>query len=191
MEPLCLSVGCPNPSLAKRLPLAAEGMIAGTLGGVPTLVVAFRDPSPAEVEAVRSGELELGLLPLEPWGYVWLLRVGSIVAFDATYSPMVDRPGGRELAPAMREGEWRQAQVHAVEADSGIVRAIRGLGLPPVFSAALGAFHDMARAHADSFGRARWETLCQDHETRFPHPVLAFPHAFARCLIPPAGSLGA
>jgi hypothetical protein len=163
-----LTLGQPHPFLTRRLPLP-DGVVAGLLGGMPNLVVALRRPADWEVAAVQAGPAALGLAPLPPWGYVWTLALDQDWNLEAPYTPMADQPGMREIAGAEPGTDGGAVAIHLqlVDADTGVLRAMRVLGAPEGFATALRAMHTAA---VDSYGRGRWEAQVRRYVEAHPHP---------------------
>ncbi len=132
-------------------------------GGQHELVVFFASPSPAEVEAVRAGESEFGVL-VDGAPLFLLYRFGAQGAgvpwSDAPYSIHLLPEVERVLPPAELAPEAR-ALLHIVLVDSlsGIVRVLRAVSLSRDVTKAL---HSAIREQA----AAPWSPAAYDADLR-------------------------
>jgi len=117
--------------------------------GQHELLLFFAGPSAREVTAVRNGEAEFALYAEGPL-LVLLYRFGApgegVPWSDATYAWHLAEPAERDLPSADLEARFRALlQVMLIDADSGVLRAIRALSLGHEFTVAL---HGAIRAQA-------------------------------------------
>jgi hypothetical protein len=113
-------------------------------GGGHELRLFIADLTPWEVEAVRSGPIEFGLLADHPvlfLGVRFLDPAGKVVmSFDCSYtwhrvqSPQrVLPPPAEEVSPELRA----LCQIILVESTDGLVRVLRGVTFSPAFTRAI------------------------------------------------------
>jgi hypothetical protein len=125
------------------------------------LRIFLADAMAREVEAIRSGPVEFGLL-VEPLGLFLIARFSGGLSFDGSYlwHRMVEVTGERalpllpgEMSPATRA----LLMVIMIEASNGLVLALRTLTFSPEFSRELnGAIHDQASSPYDRLEHQRW-----------------------------------
>jgi hypothetical protein len=97
----------------------------------------FRDASPEEGEAIRSGPCEFAAL-VEEGVLFFLFRFGEVVPWSvAPFSIWLVNMSERVLPGPLLEGEREELQVILVEAATGLIRALRTVLLPAPLSAAL------------------------------------------------------
>jgi hypothetical protein len=169
---LVLQVGHAHPSMGQRLPLE-DGMVAGLLGGIPVLVIGLRRPIMREVLAVERG--------------AWVVEVEGAGCWEATYTPLVEDAHMRALADPLPEaGEHLAVQVHLVDGDSGQIEAMRVVGAPPRFSAALRALHQHSLDSEPQFTPAAWKHACALYAERHRVPRDGFRSAAAEFAVGPA-----
>lgn len=121
-------------------------------GGEHELALFFASPSRSEVQAVAAGEVELAVYVDQP-AIVLLYRFGregaGIPWSDAPYSWHLVPRHERKLPPEL--GGQDTLRIVLVDAGSGLVRALRLVLLPEVFTLALrAAIVDQASAPWDS-----------------------------------------
>lgn len=126
----------------------------------------WRNLTPSVVRAVAKGPIHFGLLVRPP--VVWLLyRIdGACDWSDAPYSIHLEGPD----APAPPDPELGADRalltVILVDADTGLVRALRGVSSSPPFTAAL---HAAIRAQAAApFDRAAYDAAVRRDYAHFP-----------------------
>lgn len=155
-------------------------------GGQAELVLFYPDPSRHEIEAVRKGSSEFGLV-VEPPLVVLLYTFGAAKGIpwcDAPFSYhrlKAARPTEAVLPPAWEEGspETRAIlQVLLVDASSGILRAMRAVSLSPEFTRTL---HRAIweQAHREE-GPGEFDRALNDLYTRFPTSERLLTTAVAR-----------
>lgn len=90
-------------------------------------------PTEQEIRDYQKGRAQLGLLPVPPT-LLLPFRFGEQPWSEATFTPHLvpedRRPAGLEL----QEGQGLALQVALVDADTGLVRALRLIGLPTELS---------------------------------------------------------
>ncbi len=115
-------------------------------GGQHELVLFFNNPTPREVEEVRRGTAEFALHVERPL-IVLCYRFGDGVPWsDAPYSYHVLPEHERRLPPETDEATIRALLlVYLVDAETGILRAMRQVSFSPEFTARLhGAIREQA-----------------------------------------------
>lgn len=146
----------------------------------------FRRPSAAEVDAVRQGPAEFGLVA-EPWVpgcevLVLLYRFGGDAGWsDAPYSWHLVPPDQRTRPEPEATAETR-ALLHVllVDADTGLVQALRVLTLSPDFTRLL---HAAIRAQALRPWRVtRYDARLAALYQRYPTSEALLERADARCV---------
>ncbi|GIW55376.1 MAG: hypothetical protein KatS3mg082_1780 [Nitrospiraceae bacterium] len=131
-----LSVGQPYHPNRNRWPEAAQYNFRS---GRHELVLFWPSPSPQEVEGVRVGRADFGLF-FEPPVILLLYRfAGACDWSDAPYSIHLV-PQEERLAPEAVSPEARALlSVVLVDADTGLVRALRAITMSPGFTRLLHA----------------------------------------------------
>jgi len=149
-------------------------------GGQHELLLCLSSLTEREVEAVRRGEAEFGLV-VSGDVIFFLYRFGEAIRWsDAPYSWHLVPPGERELPEPPATAETRALlSVVLVDADRNMVRALRALTFSPDFTREL---HGAIREQA---GRT-WTVAAYDAELRraykrWPTTDLMLPAAVARC----------
>lgn len=104
----------------------------------PALYLFVASPTREEVREVRKGRLSIGLLSIPPALFI-PFRFGEMPWSEAVYSPHLlpeeRRPGLRRLCEIrFAPGTGLLLQVVLVDASTGIVLVLRGLGLPTKLS---------------------------------------------------------
>jgi hypothetical protein len=148
-----------KPYSTSRRPWQDGADFNWTSGG-HELRIFLGDTSPREVEAIRRGPVEFGLL-VEPAGLFLVTRFGGL-SFDCSYSwhRMAQATGERGLPPL--PGEMSPATratlfIILIEASNGLVLALRTVTFSPEFSRALHrAIHDQATGPYDRVGHELW-----------------------------------
>jgi hypothetical protein len=159
-----LHVGKPYSTSRRSWPERAD---YNARGGGHELRIFLGNASAKEVEAIRSGLVEFGLL-VEPAGLFLITRFGRL-SFNCSYSwhRMAEATGERTLPPL--PGEMSPATgalltIVLVEACNGLVLALRTVTFSPEFSRAIHrAIHDQA---ASPYDRARHDRFVAEM-TRF------------------------
>lgn len=114
-------------------------------GGAHELLILMASPKPEEVESVRSGRADFGLL-LKPPVMLLLYKFAPRVPWsDAPFSVHLVPEVERQLPPDPVGEERATVQTILVDANTGIVQALRLLSLTPAFTAGL---HRAIRAQA-------------------------------------------
>lgn len=115
----------------------SEYNFRGHPNGIHEIRLFFRQPKPVEVQAVKQGEASFGLVVQ---GDVILLvfRFGVIPWSDASYSWHRVPENERTLPPEMaNERERAQVTTFMIDADTGVILAIRQTSFSHDFSVAL------------------------------------------------------
>jgi len=137
--------------------------------------------SPAEIEAVRAGEAEFALVVELPVIFL-MYRFGSLFRWsDSTFSwPPVPAAPRALLAP---EGSETRAllRIALVNAESGLVLALRTITLSPLFTHRLyGAIREQARMAG--VGRKTYDLILADVHRRYPIATDLLKRAVARTM---------
>jgi hypothetical protein len=138
-------------------------------GGGHELRMFWSAPTDAEVKAVRRGRMDLGLLVEPPViTLVWKIE-GATDWSDCPYTIHRVEPGRRQLPPIDASPQDRALlTVLLVDSDTGILRAIRALTLPPLATAQL---HAAIRAQAAApFDPEVYETEVLNMRIKYAHP---------------------
>ncbi len=107
-----------------------EGMKFDFLQDGPVLLIFFNNPTTAEIEAIRSGKLEIGLYERDSVIFI-LTKFQGQQWMDAPYSIHMSKPFEfQELSYGMGFG----LNILLTDAATGVLRAIRLVGLPTAFS---------------------------------------------------------
>ncbi|GIW06340.1 MAG: hypothetical protein KatS3mg060_1145 [Dehalococcoidia bacterium] len=133
-----LQVGAPYLPGRTRYPEAVQYTYRA---GGHELLLWLSSPSPREVESIQRGRASFAL-SIEPPLIVLLYRFAPAITWsDAPFSIHLVPPAQRVLPPPLGQAEESRAllQVILVDADTGIVRALRQLTWSPAFTAAIHA----------------------------------------------------
>ena len=125
---------------------AADGMkamIAPAEDGLSVmLAVHLAQPSPAEVKALKTGALRVGVFASAP--LAWFVVDAGVVSMDAPYSAGITSQDHRtailkaaQAMQAMKEDERLLISLALI--DRGVVRALRAVSVSPAWTAALAA----------------------------------------------------
>jgi hypothetical protein len=185
MEGYRYAVGDPYNPLRQRWP---EGAQYHYRGGSHELLLFFRSPTPRAVRAVESGPCEFGLVaegPLIAVLYQFRVAVspGAAPAIPWSEAPFTIHrvPVDERMLPALPDDPEQRAVLTAIliDADTGIIRAIRAVTFSPAFTAELEeAIREQARLPYDS---ATYEQLQAGLERRFPTTEALLALARVRC----------
>ena len=137
-------------------------------GGQHELLIFFGSPSRKEILAIRRGRLDVGLWWKPP--VIWFLyRFQSIMDWsDAPYSiHLVQNPEERTPPTELEENQRMLLNITLIDAETGIIRALRASSLSPRFSQLLhSAIREQLEIPSDEhqYDRAIAETYRQ-----YPH----------------------
>ena len=144
-----------------------EGVDYNFRAGSHEMRMFFRSPTRREVEAVRKGRCEFGLVVDGPIIFLLYRFHPAIDWSDATYSWHLVPETERTLPQP--EGAETRALLHVdlIEADSGLVRALRVVTFSPAFTRAL---HSAIRQQAASPwpGREAYDDALASVYKRYP-----------------------
>jgi hypothetical protein len=136
-----------------------EGADFNCRSGGHELRIFLRSAARAEVAAVGSGPVELGLFA-EPEGLILVARFGPTLSFDCSYHWQRVAPEERTTPPPVEDvsPELRALlTVILVEATNGVVLALRAVRFSPEFTRSLHrAIADQVGAPYDPAGHQRW-----------------------------------
>jgi hypothetical protein len=150
-------------------------------GGQHELLLCLRGLTAREVEAVRSGEAEFGLVLGEDVLFL-LYRFGEAIRWsDAPYTWHLVPAGEREPPARRRSGESRALlTVVLVDADRNLVRALRALTLSPEFTRTLHAA--IRRQAARVWTAEAYDAELRRAYARWPTSEAMLPAATVRCI---------
>lgn len=137
-------VGKPYSPTRTQWEEGTEYNYRGERRGVHEIRLFFRHPKPIEVQSVKQGEATFGLVVQENL-IVLVFKFGAIPWSDAPYSWHMVPERERHLPPELRPGERETLTVFLIDADTGILLAIRQVSFSPEFTRAL---HQAIRAQA-------------------------------------------
>lgn len=123
-------------------------------GGEHELILFFNQPSPAEIRDVQKGEAEFRLF-VQHDQIILVWRFGRIPWSDAPYTIHRVPESERVLPQPPRDIQNLRVFLHIVlvDADSGVIRALRAITLSSEFTAALhAAILDQAALPWDAVG---------------------------------------
>jgi len=173
-----LEVGKPYLPDRARLEPRAE---YNCRGGQHELLLCLSGLTEREVEAVRKGEAELGLVI---WGDVlfFLYRFGEAIQWsDAPYSWHLVPAGERELPEPPATTETRALlSVVLVDADRNVVRALGAVTLSPDFTREL--HRAIRRQAARPWPAEDYDAQLRRAYERWPDTEAMLAAAVARCL---------
>jgi hypothetical protein len=159
-----LQVGKPYPGGPRAWP---EGGDYNFRSGGHELRIFLDGATPREVEALRSGPAEFGLI-VQPAGLMVIARFGSLT-FDCSYhwGRMVEATGDQTLPPPPEEtGPSLRGLLTIIllEASNGVVLVLRTVTFSPEFTRSLHrAIADQAGSPYDRAGHQRWaDSMLQD-----------------------------
>jgi hypothetical protein len=138
-----------------------EGADYNFRSGGHELRICLGRATPAEVEAVRAGPVELGAFA-QPAGLVLVARFGPTLSFDCSYHwhRMAEVTGDRTLPPPAEETSptlRALLSVILVEATTGVVLALRAVTFAPEFTRAIHrAIAEQAAGAYDRVEHQRW-----------------------------------
>jgi hypothetical protein len=148
-----LEVGKPYPGGPRAWP---EGADYNFRSGGHELRIFLDGATQHEVEAVRSGPVEFGLI-VRPAGLMVIARFGSLT-FDCSYhwGCMAEATGDRTLLPPSEETKPSMTII-LLEATNGIVLVLRTVAFAPEFTRAIHkAITDQAGSPYDRAAHHRW-----------------------------------
>ena len=118
-----------------------EGVLFEYTQTGPILIISFRDPKPAEVQAAKIGKLEMALYESGPVLFV-LVKIKGIGGWmDAPFSVRIyDKKGITfDWSEPIDEGHGLALHIVLVDVATGIVRAQRLIGTSTAFARGLRA----------------------------------------------------
>jgi hypothetical protein len=107
----------------------------------PMLIIAFRNPKPSEIEAAKSGKLEMAFYESGPIIFVMVKIKGMGGWMDAPFSIRIyDQRGATfDWSDSIGEGQGLGVHIVLVDANTGIVKAQRLIGTSTEFAHGLRA----------------------------------------------------
>lgn len=174
-EPHRYAVGEPYIPGRTRWPELAE---YNYRQGTHELRLFLRRLSTDDVQAVRTGSAAFALVEERPV-VLLLYRFGRRVPWsDAPFSLHLVPEEQRSLPPPLSGEQRATLQVVLVDADTGLIRALRLLSFTPAFSRALhGAIMRQAES---SFDPAVFDATLASLYAQYPTTEALLPHAIAR-----------
>ena len=138
-------VGQPYNPRVRQWP---EGANYNFRGGQHELLLLFPHPSAAEIRGAKTGQCEFAMLKSADSLLFFLYRFAGVPWSDAPYS-WWRVPVDQRIIPVATESPELRAllQIILIDAETGIIRAIRGVTLSPDFTLAL---HDAIRVQAST-----------------------------------------
>jgi hypothetical protein len=151
-----LAVGKPYMPGHRTFP---EGSDYNYRSGAHELRLFLAHPTPKGVAAVESGPVEFGLM-VESEGLFLVVRFGRALSFDCSYqwhrvdpAERVPPPSHEETSPELRV----LLTIILVDAQSGLVRALRAVTFAPEFTRAIHcAIADQITRPFDDAAHSRW-----------------------------------
>lgn len=118
-----------------------EGVMFEYTKSGPMLIISMRNPTPGEIEAAKSGKLEMALYELKPVIFILVKIKGMGGWMDAPFSiRMYDSKGITfDWSEPINEGQGLAVHIVLVDANSGIVKAQRLIGTSTAFAKGLRA----------------------------------------------------
>lgn len=125
-----LSVGQPYGGRSQPVPPGARYVYAD---GHHELMIALKSPTPREVDAVQRGVAEFAMY--DGGAALFLLaKFGGMPWVDAPYTPWLIPATSRVDVPRLAPNERALITTSLVDADTGVVRAVRALSVDPNFT---------------------------------------------------------
>jgi hypothetical protein len=121
------------------------------------IAVLFIDPHPtaAMMERVRNGALRIGIVPVRPHGWMWMLDIDGCHHVTLAFTPALLDGGLEDLS--FLDGNSRLLMgIFVLDAEL-VVRTGRRIELPEAFSRTLQRLRDIAAEHQDEFSPEEWD----------------------------------